>query len=354
MTRSRCATPSLMAKQSKMLIRADASVAIGTGHVMRCLALAQAWQDAGREATVVAAEMPDSLLIRLGENKIPVLRIGSASGSPEDAGSFLGHASQLEPAWIVIDGDRFGSDYLQSIHASGSRVLLVDDYADRPAFSADVIVNPNFGADPERYRNRGYRAPVLTGPRYALLRREFRRPLQRQVRERGNRILVTLGGSDPEDLTSQIAGALASCSDLNVTIVAGSAYANKSQLIAQTGSRTKLLFDSNNMRELMMDADIAITIAGGTLWELLSLGCAALSYARTTGGAYLVTCLAQRGMIVDMGEISRFDAGVIAPAVREIAGSISARQRMASQGQALVDGLGASRIVEMIHQLSRR
>ena len=342
-----------------MLIRADASVAIGTGHVMRCLALAQAWQDGGGDATLVAAELPDSLVGRFAANKISVLPIDTTPGSSDDARRLVTHASQLKPNWIVIDGDRFGSDFLQSIHTSGSPVLLIDDFADRPAFPADIIVNPNFGADSAKYRSRGFAAPVLTGPRYALLRREFEQPFRRQVRERGNGILVTLGGSDPEDLTLQIARALASSSDLQsddlqITVVAGGAYSNKTQLIDEVGTCTRLVFDTQNMLELMREADVAITIAGGTLWELLCLGCAVLSYARTARGAYLVTCLAKQSMIVDMGEISHFDPTKIVPAVREIAESISIRQGMASQGQALVDGLGARRVVEMLQQLGGR
>lgn len=342
-----------MAKQPKMLIRADASLAIGTGHAMRCLALAQAWQDSGGEAILVAAELPVSMLSRFSDNKITELRVEAVPGSPDDARCLISELSRINPDWMVIDGDRFRADYLRSIHASGSRVLLIDDYADRPSFSADMIVNPNFGADPERYRTRGFQAPVLAGSHYALLRREFQASRVREVRERGNRILVTLGGSDPEDLTSQIASALAACPDLDVTIVAGGAYANKDRLVSQAGPGTKLIFNSHNMHDLMMEADIAITIAGGTLWELLSLGCAVLSYARTPGGAYLATCLAQKGMIVDMGEISCFDPGKIVPVVREIENSISTRQHMASQGQTLVDGLGAKRVADMLRQLSR-
>lgn len=334
-----------------MLIRADASVAIGTGHVMRCLALAQAWQDAGGEATLVAAEVPDSLIERLIANKVSILRNDASPGSSDDARRLIAHVSQLKPDWTVIDGDRFGRDFLQLIQGSGSRVLLVDDYADRTAFPADIVVNPNFGAEPEVYRSKKFAAPALTGPRYALLRREFQNPLPRKVQGRGNRILVTLGGSDPENLTPRIATALAACPDLQITVVAGGAYSNRTELAGQLGSRMKLLFDSQEMPQLMMEADIAITIAGGTLWELLSLGCAVLSYARTAGGAYLVNCLAKQSMIVDMGDISRFDATKIVPAVREIAESMSMRQRMALQGQNLVDGAGAKRVVEMLREM---
>ncbi|MGC1371795.1 MAG: UDP-2,4-diacetamido-2,4,6-trideoxy-beta-L-altropyranose hydrolase [Candidatus Sulfotelmatobacter sp.] len=343
-----------MAKQPATLIRADASVAIGTGHVMRCLALAQAWQDAGGEATLVAAELPDSLLARLTVNKVSILQIDATPGSSDDARSLISHASRLKPDWIVIDGDRFGGDFLQLIQESGPRVLLVDDYADRTAFPVDMIVNPNFGAEPDVYRSKGFAAPALSGPRHALLRREFQNPLPRKVRERGKRILVTLGGSDPENLTPQIATALAACPDLQITVVAGGAYSNKSELADKLGCGMKLVFDSQEMPRLMMEADIAITIAGGTLWELLSLGCAVLSYARTTGGAYLVTCLAKQSMLVDMGEISHFDAMKIVPAIREIAESISTRQRMALRGQELVDGAGAKRVVEMLREMGGR
>jgi UDP-2,4-diacetamido-2,4,6-trideoxy-beta-L-altropyranose hydrolase len=340
-----------MPKQPKMLIRADASVVIGTGHVMRCLALAQAWQDAGGEATFIAAELPDSLQCRLAANEISVLSIGAVSGSSDDARCLIDHASQLKPDWIVVDGDRFSSGFLQSIHNSGCRLMLIDDYADRPAYHSDIIVNPNFTAGPASYNEPGSKTLVLAGPRYALLRREFQSPFRRQVREYGNRILVTLGGSDPENLTSQIAEALVGCSDLEITIVAGGAYTRKAQLVEQIGNRAQLVFDSEQMPELMMKADIAATIAGGTLWELLSRGCAVLSYARTPGGAYLVNCLAKQNMIVDMGGIFRFEAAEIVPAVRKIAESVSTRQRMASLGQALVDGRGAKRVVEMLHQL---
>jgi UDP-2,4-diacetamido-2,4,6-trideoxy-beta-L-altropyranose hydrolase len=336
-----------------MLIRADASVVIGTGHVMRCLALAQAWQDAGGEATLVAAELPDSLIPRLIANKITALRVDSAPGSAHDARCLIAHASQLKPDWIVVDGDCFGADFLRSIHNSGSRMLLIDDYGARPTFPADIILNPNFAADSEKYGIRGFDGAVLAGPRYALLRREFQQPFQRRVRPRGDKILLTLGGSDPENLTSQIARALATCSDFEITVVAGAAYANKTHLINELETRTKIVFDSQEMPQLMMEADMAITIAGGTLWELLSLGCAVLSYARTAGGAYLVTCLARQGMIVDMGELTHFDPAKIVSAVREIAQSFSTRRRMASQGQALVDARGANRVVEMLQKLGR-
>lgn len=338
----------------KILIRADASFAIGTGHVMRCLALAQAWQDAGGCANLMAAELPDRLSVRLKDNQICVTPSEATPGSPEDARALIAYAVRQQIDWIVIDGDRFGCDYLESVCAAGFRVILIDDYADRPAFSAEMIVNLNFGADAASYRRRGFQGEVLSGPRYALLRREFQRRFHRNFGTKGNRVLVTLGGSDPENLTPRIVTALSTCSDLQLTVALGPASFIASPLEGNGGADVRVVVDASNMADLMMEADIAITVAGGTLWELMCCGCPVLCYTRTAGGSHLVNCLAEQGVIVDMGDLVRFDRATIVSAVREIVGSISARERMASQGRALVDGLGARRVVQAIRNFDAR
>ena len=161
-------------KPGVLLIRADASLAIGTGHVMRCLALAQAWQDAGGTVSLVVAELPDELLLRVTAEGVALSRVHASPGGPEDAGETVAQARRLRVDWVVIDGDRFGTDFLETVRAAGFRVLLIDDFADRESFPADLIVNPNLDDDGEPYRKRGATARLLMGPSYVLLRRKFR------------------------------------------------------------------------------------------------------------------------------------------------------------------------------------
>ena len=338
-------------KPNGVLIRGDASLAIGAGHVMRCLALAQAWQDAGGTVGFAAAELPNALLPSLTKEGVSLNEVRATPGGREDASETVAHAHRLGADWVVIDGDRFGSDYLETIRAAGFRVLLIDDFADRDSFPADLIVNPNFGEDGEAYRKRGAAARLLMGPSYVLLRREFREGVERrEVRQTGNRILVTLGGSDPENLTPKIADALASCSDLEITLIAGPGYDRADELRKLNASNLRVIFNPPNVAQFMRDSDQAIIAAGGTLGELLSMGCAVLSYSRNIVQARVVRALSHRGVVVDMGETRHFDPTKLAASVKELVDSRLGRERMTKLGRMFVDGLGTTRVVKAAQQ----
>ncbi len=314
---------------------------------MRCLALAQAWQDAGGTVSLVVAELPDALLPRMTAEGVSLSRVHAIPGSPEDAGETVAQARRLRANWVVIDGDRFGSDFLKAVRVAGFRILLIDDFADRESFPADLIVNPNLDDDGERYRKRGATARLLMGPSYVLLRREFREGAKkREIRQTGNRILVTLGGSDPENLTPKIANALAHCSDLEVTAIAGPGYDKADELRKRNASNLRIVFNPPSIARFINGSDQAIIAAGGTLWELLSMGCAVLTYSRNIVQARVVQALAQRGAVIDMGDTCDFDSAKLAALVKELVDSHLERERMTTLGRMLVDGMGTTRVVE--------
>ncbi|MGD0415019.1 MAG: UDP-2,4-diacetamido-2,4,6-trideoxy-beta-L-altropyranose hydrolase [Terriglobales bacterium] len=333
-------------KPGVLLFRADATLAIGMGHVMRCLALAQAWQEAGSTVSLAVAELPDALSPRVTAEGVSLSRIHATPGGSEDAAETIAQAHLLTADWVVIDGDRFGSDFLETVRAAGFRVLLIDDFADRNSFPADLIVNPDLD-DGEPYRRRGATARLLMGPSYVLLRREFRQETEKkEIRQAGNRILVTLGGSDPENLTPKITDVLAHCSDLEVTVIVGAGYDKGHELRKLRASNLRVVFNPPNMAQFMKESDQAIIVGGGTLWELLSMGCAVLSYSRNIMQARVIQALSHRGAVVDMGETCNFDRAKLVASVKELAESHRVRERMRNLGRALVDGLGAARVVE--------
>jgi UDP-2,4-diacetamido-2,4,6-trideoxy-beta-L-altropyranose hydrolase len=338
-----------------LLIRADASVAIGTGHVMRCLALAQAWQDAGGRAVFAMAEIPEALLQRLTFEGFDTISLPTIPGSSEDAELSLSLARQVQANWLVIDGDRFARQFLSRLPSSGLRTLLLDDFAERQSFPVDVVLNLNFGAIELPYRLTGFQGALLLGEQYVLLRREFTsRAGDRAFPETGNRVLVTLGGSDPENLSSKVVVSLAELHDLKVTLIAGAGNAHRTYLQELAGSNVDVEFNVANMPARMYEADMAVIAAGGTLWELLYMRCVVLSYARNPAQASVVTTLANMNILADMGNMRDFNGPALATKVRETAKSASVRERLANAGRQLIDGKGAHRVVEMMQSLGGR
>lgn len=333
---------------SSLLIRADANVAIGTGHVMRCLALAQAWQDAGGRAIFAVAEAPAALELRLKSEGFPVERVVQLPGEIADAQATAELARRLHCSWLVVDGDRFGVSFLRSAQSPGLRLLLIDDFAQRESFPADLILNPNLGVSESDYKKHSVVAPLLLGEKYALLRREFAASLSPRIfPEQASNILVTMGGSDPENLAPKIVDSLAQ-SGFAITVVAGPGYPHVSDISRFDSRNVRVLSNSSNMAEIMAGSDLAVVVSGGTLWELLSMGCPILSYARNPVQARVVEALEAIGAVYNLGKIKDFDGAKLSAAIATLARSKKSRQHMAEIGRRLVDARGAMRAVHAI------
>ncbi len=182
-----------------ILIRADATPQVGTGHVMRCLALAQAWREGGGRALVACASMTPALEARLWDEGIAVARLASDSGSAQDAAETLALARREGAAWAVVDGYGFSGEYQQAIARAGLPLLAVDDYGHADHYWAGLVLNQNLDASDALYPSREPATQLLLGTSYALLRLEFW-PWRGQARPAeaiARRVLVTMGGPIP-------------------------------------------------------------------------------------------------------------------------------------------------------------
>ena len=107
-----------------LIIRADASSAIGHGHVMRCLALAQAWQDRGGRCVFVTSQPVPAIEARLTSEGFAVLKLEATPGSREDASQVADSAAQNDACWAVIDGYHFGLEYQQILKSQWKLMIL--------------------------------------------------------------------------------------------------------------------------------------------------------------------------------------------------------------------------------------
>ena len=146
-----------------LLIRADASTQIGTGHVMRCLALARSWQDTlGQPIFAMTTSVP-ALEERLKSEGMEVIHLAAEPGSLADAKETAALAHQFNASWVVLDGYHFGSEYQKTIKISGLSLLFIDDYGHAEHYYADFVLNQNISADEQWYQHREPCTKLLLG-----------------------------------------------------------------------------------------------------------------------------------------------------------------------------------------------
>lgn len=335
---------------SDLLIRADGSARIGSGHVMRCLAVAQGWQRSGGRAVFVQAESTPSLENRLRASGMEVLHLDVARGSTQDAEQTAGLALERDAAWVVADGYCFGAGWQRAIKDAGLRLLLWDDYGHAEYYSADLVLNQNFHATAEMYSRREPYTRLLLGPRYAQIRGEFIewRGWKREIPAVARKVLVTMGGADPDNVTGKVVQALASLPNVEAVVVAGGNNPNIEALrsaAAPLSSSVRLVVDAQNMPELMAWADIAVSAGGSTCLELAFMGLPSMVIALNDEQLEIAVALNRSGVGVNLGEYRKLGVERLATALESILNDLALREQMNERGRQLVDGMGAYRVI---------
>jgi UDP-2,4-diacetamido-2,4,6-trideoxy-beta-L-altropyranose hydrolase len=345
-----------------LLIRADASPRIGTGHVMRCLALAQAWKETGGQATFLSVCDSEGLRCRIEAAGAGLVSLPTSHPHPSDLEATLrmlaGRAVAATPPaagpWLVLDGYQFDPDYAQAIRRAGYRLLIVDDNAPLAHYHADLVLNQNIHAGQLTYR-RDPDTRLLLGTRYVLLRTEFaafpRQP--REVRAAARRVLVTLGGSDPENVTAMALRALemVEVPDLHARVVAGPANPHLEGLREagrRSQGRTEILTAAEDLPALMDWAEIAVSAGGSTCWELAFMGVPNVILVLAENQLGNAAGLAAAGVSINMGQARLVSAEALAETLTKLLKSARKRRRMGLRGHALVDGRGAERVSKAI------
>ena len=337
--------------EQPLLIRADATTRMGTGHVMRCLALAQAWIAGGGKAVFLShCEVP-ALRRRVMQAGCEFIEIGRSYPAPEDVDTLMAAAADNPDAAIALDGYQFDAAYQETVKRIGRRLLVFDDYGHAAHYCADLVVNQNPGAEGRSYRCEPY-TQVLRGPRYAVLRPEFARwrSWQREIPDRARHILVTMGGSDPFNVTEQVIRALGllDMPGIEATVVTGAGNPHLESIehaLKAAGAWITLARDVTDMAGMMARADMAVSAGGTTAVELAFMGVPSVMIALADNQAPTVRHLTRHRAAWSFGYAAHLDERVLAGRVASLLRDPSVRRQMSRCGGALVDGLGAERVV---------
>lgn len=334
-----------------LIIRADGGSHLGYGHIMRCLALAQGWQVRGGSCLFVLSSQHPGPESRLQQAGLAYRRLVSPPGSLTEALELQTLALAQAPAWLVLDGYHFDHTYQQLLKDAGLRLLVIDDLAAVAYYSCDLILNQNLAAAESLYSARSSATRLLLGPQYALLRREFWswRQWRRSLPERAKSLLLTLGGGDHSPFLAKLAAFLPPRLPwLQVTVALGPAAAAASTCCVwnRLAPAWKFVAADDNMPALMAAADLAVTGAGTTCWELAFMEVPSLLVVMAENQRQNAVLLHERRAAINLGWHEDLDLQELADLLTELGESRARRLELINRGgRQLVDGAGVERVV---------
>ncbi len=351
--------PSNITGEAPLLIRADATASMGTGHAMRCLSLAQAWQDAGGFCIFAMAEVTSAVRQRIEAEHCEVVPMQTVAGSAADSDQVVALARERKISNVVADGYQFGADYQRSLKSAGLKTLYIDDYGHADHYAADIVLNQNVSASGALYPSREPYTRLLLGPRYALLRREFNawRNHTRDIPSTARKVLITLGGSDPENLTTRALEALAlvQVENLEAIVVVGGSNPHFEalrhaglKLADKRSMKVEVRSDVTNIAELMAWADAAISAAGSTCWEFCLLGLPALLLDVAKNQTAVARELDRLQCAIHVGSARDISVERLSRELERLLGSQRLRQALCARSRGLVDGEGSRRVVSAL------
>lgn len=333
---------------STIALRCDADERTGTGHAMRCLALAEAVMARGARAVFVSRALPAAFAEqarRLGAE----VRMLPADPAADASGTRALLSGIGDAAWLVADSYALDLAWEQAVLAGlPARLAVIDDHASR-AHACELLIDHNVSARAAQYDGRlPASAMRLIGPHYALLRRAFARQAQPPERDRLRRLHVAFGGADPTRETEKVLQALATAPlpGVSVDVVVGPANPRLAAIhtLAATLPGVELHVDVQDMAALLRRADLAVGAAGVSALERCACGVASLLVVAAANQAPIAQVLAERGAAVVLGLAGAVQAGQIASALASIAADPGALQRMAVRAAQQCDGHGARRV----------
>lgn len=362
----------------KAVFRVDASLRIGTGHVMRCLTLARALKALGMECHFICRDHPGNLTPLIQNSSFPVYPLAirndthtvtSKADTPllayaewlgatqeQDAGECTPILQSVQPDWLIVDHYSTDIRWETSLKPHYRKLLVIDDLADR-RHHCDILLDQNWSGE---NTNKRYEALVpthtikLLGPRYALIDPEYAL-LRRLMPPRDGivrRVMVFLGGSDEANQTAKVLMALMSpgFTSLAADVVIGMNHPDPTGIANLVGARPNTFFHQNlpSLASLMVRADLTIGAGGAATWERMSVGLPSIVISIANNQTATSVALMKADYIDFIGEMADVTVEDIAAAVRRALAAPTRLKEQSARMQQLVPALGLQEVCEHV------
>jgi UDP-2,4-diacetamido-2,4,6-trideoxy-beta-L-altropyranose hydrolase len=313
--------------EMNVAIRIDASITIGTGHVMRCLTLANLLFKRGARVTFLCRAFEGNMLQFIASQGFATLELPIDGDDVPLMKHFLHHLGVVD--WLIIDHYEIDDVWEKQMRPYVAKIMVIDDLANRQ-HDCDVLLDQNYWDKP-RDRYSGLVPSIcrlFVGPSYTLIRPEFKEAgtalehREKSLSSGVNRVLVFFSGSDPTDETRKALRALASdeFSELIVDVVVGATnpYRDSIQELCEKRAGFRYHFQIDYMAELMASADLSIGAGGSTTWERCFMRLPAIVIVLAENQREVTDAVTYAGAIYNLGWHAEVTEEMIRAAVRTL------------------------------------
>ncbi|HEX9695521.1 MAG TPA: hypothetical protein VGB64_04315 [Actinomycetota bacterium] len=334
---------------ARILFRTDGGAGIGLGHLQRCVSLATALQRAGALCFFLV-HGDEAAAARVAGAGFACRLLAADEGS--GVRSTIETAREWECDGAVVDSYLTGAPLLSSLRDSGLFVAAIADLA-ADAFDAHLVVGFGPHAHAAGYRSARGDTRFLLGPRYTILRPEYWAVPLMPLRERVRTLLVTTGGADPQGvMPSWIVAVDAIDAPFDITAIVGPFFTDPDAVhdAAASTHRTVRVVDSPKVtRPMQAMADIAVSAAGQTIYELAALGVPTVAAEIAPNQRPQLDAFAALGAMIDAGATA--DPATtqrITGAVARLIGDVGERRALSETARGAVDRRGAMTVAAEI------
>ncbi len=331
----------IFGKHETFLFRVDSSVTLGTGHVMRCLALADWLSERESMICFLCKPLAGNIAQLILDKGYSVKWIDQNSDGLEAIQS-----SSVNRKWDWIIVDHYELDYRWESQARlfAEKVMVIDDLANR-RHDCDVLLDQNyFEQMSERYQELiPSDCITLLGPRYALLRKEFFEE-SRKLRLRDglvHRILVSFGGSDPTGETEKVLDAFDGLnkSAIIVDIIAGGANQRQTEIKKRCATHSNYHYYDYvpHMAQIMQQADLMIGAGGTTTWERCYLALPSLTIVVADNQREVTQAVAKAGATINLGWHEKVTVELLAATLAKLLSNGELLQKISRQARNLIE-----------------
>lgn len=338
----------------KLAFRVDGGVKVGMGHIMRCLSLAKAFLEFGHEVIFLTKhKVGYDIIVRSGF-EVFLLECDKLKILDSELTQIFEILNKSTPEVLIIDTYSVDEAYLSNLKKRVDILVYIDDI-NSFEYPVDVILNGNITGEYMGYESYFKGKKLILGPKYNLIRDEFKNLRKRKLSEDVRKIMITTGGSDPFNTTERIIEIIRgeSCLDnIELNIIVGNSFKNIESLEDQSEKHKNIVLHKNasKISDIMLDCDMAISSCGSTLYELCVCGIPVLGIIIADNQELIAKVMSEEGYIRLLGWHNEIDRELI-DSLKALITDYEGRKKVSEKQQKIVDGRGTERVVKEIESI---